>query len=245
MSQNIKSLYTAVILAAGSGRRCGEDISKQFKPVMPDLTLLEISVKAVIPFAKYLILVLPEKELIFDEEGRIKALSSKLSDLDNRLKRLCLEEEIRLEYCAGGEARVNSAIAASNLVRTPYIFVHDAARPLVHMDDLERLLTYALEKKAALLASPVNDTVKRAYEGIVLETIAREDLWSAQTPQAFESELYRRALAAYDPSKTYTDDASLVEALGEAVHIVASHHPNPKITYCEDFEWLCERLKKS
>lgn len=114
------------------------------------------------------------------------------------------------------------------------VMVHDAARPLVE-DALVAAVLGALDGvDGAIAAAPVVDTLKRAdAEGLIGGTVAREDLWAAQTPQAFHAPALRDAIAAAGRAGTLaasTDCASIVEAAGGRVRLVASVAPNPKVT---------------
>ena len=117
------------------------------------------------------------------------------------------------------------------------VAVHDAARPLVRPAAIEACLAVARATGAAILATPVPDTVKRAKDGRIVETLARADLWLAQTPQAFHADVLRRAHAAAASDLVTTDDAALVERIGVAVAIVVGDASNRKITTPEDLEW--------
>jgi 2-C-methyl-D-erythritol 4-phosphate cytidylyltransferase len=127
---------------------------------------------------------------------------------------------------------VRSALAAvpADVER---ILVHDAARPLL-TPELCRALLPALDGvEGAIAASPVADTLKRAGEGcLAVETVDRTDLWRAETPQVFHADVLRHAFAvAGDVTlDTATDCASMVQALGGRVRLVASATPNPKVT---------------
>jgi 2-C-methyl-D-erythritol 4-phosphate cytidylyltransferase len=115
-----------------------------------------------------------------------------------------------------------------------WILVHDAARPGLDAELIERLIVETGEHPAGgLLALPVVDTVKRSVAG-ELATVSRDGLWLAQTPQMFRYGLLCRALdAATDPA-AITDDASAVEALGLAPKLVEGHPRNLKVTLPAD-----------
>ena len=136
---------------------------------------------------------------------------------------------------AGGENRVDSIrhglIAVSPKVG--YIAVHDAARPCVTEQEIAAVFSEAKKRGAALLAAPVVGTIKRVADGQVEETVSRECLWEAQTPQVFRRELI---LEAYQQRirDVPTDDAQLVERLGQPVHVVPTDRGNIKITTQSD-----------
>ena len=123
------------------------------------------------------------------------------------------------------------------------VLVHDAARPLVSFETIEAVIRAANEKGAAIAAVRAKNTIKAVGEGGLVEaTPPREGLWEVQTPQGFRRDLLERAYekAAQD-GFLGTDDASLVERLGEAVFVVESDYGNLKITTPEDL-WLAEAL---
>jgi 2-C-methyl-D-erythritol 4-phosphate cytidylyltransferase len=127
-----------------------------------------------------------------------------------------------------------------------WILVHDAARPCLTIALVEKLIAEVGEDDAGgLLAVPVADTLKRAYDGgRVLETVAREGLWQAQTPQMFR---HRLLLDALDFAPAVTDEASAIEALGLSPRLVAADVSNLKVTYPLDLklaEWILENRDK-
>jgi len=133
----------------------------------------------------------------------------------------------------GGERRRDSVLAGLAAIVSEYVLVHDGARPLVTSGLIALALAGARETGAALCAVPVTDTLKRVQEdGLVRGTVSREGLWLAQTPQAFLTDLLRRAHAATDIDAT--DDAALVELLGEPVRIVMGSAHNLKVTTSAD-----------
>jgi len=124
------------------------------------------------------------------------------------------------------------------------VAVHDAVRPLVPLKAVVEALRVAEQVGAACVGIPMHDTVKRVGQGdIVAETLPRERLWQAQTPQVFRTELLRQAYArARALPGTATDDAQLVEALGHPVAMVEGGRENLKITTTADLHlaeaWL-------
>ena len=120
---------------------------------------------------------------------------------------------------AGGKHRQDSVQAGLGAVeaRANYIAVHDAARPLILPEQIERVFALAREHGAAALAEPVTDTLKRADENhFASGGVSRENLFAMQTPQIFGRDLLERAYAAVAANNlTVTDEVSAVEALGE------------------------------
>lgn len=146
---------------------------------------------------------------------------------------------------AGGENRVdsirNGLVAVSP--RAGYIAVHDAARPCVSEQEIAAVFEAAKKNGAALLAAPVVGTIKRVVDGQIETTVSRENLWEAQTPQVFRRDLimeaYRQKIKGIP-----TDDAQLVEQLGQPVWVVPADRGNIKITTQSDLilaKYLIER----
>jgi 2-C-methyl-D-erythritol 4-phosphate cytidylyltransferase len=133
----------------------------------------------------------------------------------------------------GGKARsqsVRNALAAAG--EAEVVVVHDAARPLVDAELVERCVA-ALDGgvDAVIAAAPVTDTVKEASDGTVVRTLDRTRLWAVQTPQVFRAEALRAALDQPDEIlAAATDDAGLIEARGGVVRVVESSPRNLKVT---------------
>ena len=137
----------------------------------------------------------------------------------------------------GGERRQDSVRAGLEKVGTDgkFIAVHDAARPLVTPEQIERVLAVAREHGAAALAEPVTDTLKRADENqCVAGGVPRENLYAMQTPQIFERALLDRAYARVAANHLSVTEVSAVEHLGAKVLLVPSEEWNVKITYPRD-----------
>lgn len=151
----------------------------------------------------------------------------------------------------GSERQYSIANALANVsAQSELILVHDGARPLVRPETIQQVMEAARQYGAAIVAVPVKDTIKTAdAAGRVTGTPDRSMLWAVQTPQGFRADLlqaaYREAAAC---SFLGTDDASLVEHLGQTVHIVSGCYDNIKITTPEDIvlaeALLAGRLKK-
>ncbi len=147
--------------------------------------------------------------------------------------------------CVGGAERADSIERALALVddSVDLVAVHDAARPCLADKWIETVCQAAAEHGAALLAVPVTSTLKRVDgQQQVITTVDRQGLWEAQTPQVFRRALLLRAYAAR-AGQPATDDASLVEALGETVAIVVGSPFNLKITTRADLR-LAEQILK-
>ncbi len=142
-------------------------------------------------------------------------------------------EELGVEAVRGGEHRSESVRAALELVEGDIAVVHDAARPLVTPELIDRVLALLAERGSAdavVAAAPVTDTIKEAGgDRIVERSLDRSHLWAVQTPQAFRVEALRRALDRADLS-TASDDAMLIERAGGEVLICEAPPENLKVT---------------
>jgi 2-C-methyl-D-erythritol 4-phosphate cytidylyltransferase len=136
-----------------------------------------------------------------------------------------------VEVVVGGDTRQASVAAALEVVTAEHVLVHDAARPLVTVDLVEAVLGALASAKAAICGVPVSDTLKIVEEDRVVATLERKGVWRVQTPQAFDTDLLRRAHAsAAQEGFSGTDDAALVERLGEPVVVVPGDERNIKVT---------------
>ncbi|HLA83228.1 MAG TPA: 2-C-methyl-D-erythritol 4-phosphate cytidylyltransferase [Thermoguttaceae bacterium] len=150
-----------------------------------------------------------------------------------------------IDVVEGGAERFDSVQAALARVKpeADYVCIHDAARPCLADVWIDRVFEEAQRSKAAILAVPVSNTLKRVGANHrIEETVSREGLWEAQTPQAFSRELL---LDAYARRGTFaaTDDAQLVERLGKPVTVVLGSAANIKITTRDDLR-LAEQAMK-
>jgi 2-C-methyl-D-erythritol 4-phosphate cytidylyltransferase len=150
-----------------------------------------------------------------------------------------------LEVVDGGTERSDSIANALEHVRpdVDFIAVHDAARPCIATEWIDRVFAAAEKTGAAILAIPVSGTLKRVgADHTIAETVPRNDLWEAQTPQVFRRDLLMKAYAARKGAAA-TDDAQLVEQLGHTVSIVPGSPVNIKITTGEDLHLAAQALK--
>ena len=159
-------------------------------------------------------------------------------------------ERLGVEVVSGGTERslsVENGLAAVS-PRADYVAVHDAARPCVTNETIDAVFRAAVESRAAIPAVPIVGTVKRSLTEagnppVIEETVPRDGLWEAQTPQVFEARLYREAVACRDAQSLPTDDAGLLEAMGVKPRLVEGERTNLKITTLLDLS-LAELLLK-
>lgn len=220
---------SAVILAAGSGTRFGGSIKKQFVDVL-GYTPVQ---RCAIAFEKTKVI----DEIIF--VGDVEEITSQLKDLN--LKKL-------KKVVPGGATRQESALCGFDAVnkRSDYVAIHDAARCLITPDIIEETVKAAYKYRASVAAEKTVDTVKRAdKDGFLAETLDRDYIWLAKTPQVFLNDLYR--VAAYTAKKenfVATDDCMLAERLGFKVKLVDCGHDNIKLTSYDDLDKAISILKK-
>jgi 2-C-methyl-D-erythritol 4-phosphate cytidylyltransferase len=138
----------------------------------------------------------------------------------------------------GGERRQDSVRAGFNRMdrAATHVAIHDAARPLITPEQIERTLEQCRVHGAAALAQPVNDTLKRADDNLVVSgSVDRHQLYAMQTPQIFERKLIEDAYrAVYTEDLSVTDEVSAVEHLGHNIALVVNDDFNFKITYPRD-----------
>ena len=150
---------------------------------------------------------------------------------------------LNLEVVLGGEERSDSVRNALARVKeeAEYIAIHDAARPCIATPWIDKVFAAAEKSGAAILATPIRGTIKRGKQGVIDETVPRDHLWEAQTPQVFRRDLL---LAAYANAPAgVTDDAQAVEATGAEVTLVEGSPMNFKITTKDDLRLAKATLK--
>lgn len=218
----------AFIPAAGQGSRMGEGVPKQYLP-LAGRPLLHHAV-AVLAASRRIHRV---AVILSPDDGRWAALPQPWPR--GRVEAVPVGGTTRAQSVANALAHF-----AEDARDDDWALVHDAARPCLAEASLGRLIdAVADDTCGGLLAHPVADTLKRGdRHGRVVETVSREGLWRAQTPQVFRYGLLRRALAARPDA---TDEAQAVEALGEHPRLVAGEADNFKVTYPEDLA-LAERI---
>ena len=217
-------MICAIIVAGGSGLRMKQSIRKQYLEIdgIPILART-LSVFDAHPDIDRVFVVVPEDDFYF--------CSSRI---------LCHANNNTIKLVAGGRERQDSVY--NGLMALPQdtsiVAIHDGVRPFVRSEKISECIAAALKHKAAMLGIPVGDTLKQADpENNVLETLERDMLWYAQTPQVFDYYLIKKA---HDLAKKEgfhaTDDAALVEHIGGTVKMIEGDKYNIKITTPEDLE---------
>jgi 2-C-methyl-D-erythritol 4-phosphate cytidylyltransferase len=218
------SSIVAILPAAGFGTRMGADSPKQFR-------LLDG-----VPVVVFTLRRLAACSLI--GEFLIATRADEIEFLKDRIAAERLSRPVRV--LPGGDTRQESVAKALSAgpQDAEFVLVHDAVRPLVTRDQIERVIAEARRCRAAILGIPAMDTVKEVKRAslpedvaLITATIPRERIVLAQTPQVFEAALLREAFArAATDGFTASDEAALVERLGQEVHVVLGSERNLKIT---------------
>ena len=214
---------SAIIAAGGSGRRVGAPTPKQLLEI-GGRTILQMSVEAFAthPRVTEVVVALPADLIGQPFPWLARAGTTRV--------------------VTGGARRQDSVAAAFDAARTDadIVLVHDAARPFVSADLIDRCIDAAAAHGAAIAATPVSDTVKRVVRhasGYAIEgTIPRDSIFLAQTPQAFRRDVLGRAIALGREGAQATDEASLAELAGDRVSVVEGEADNVKITTAADLE---------
>jgi 2-C-methyl-D-erythritol 4-phosphate cytidylyltransferase len=228
MSQNI----AVIICAAGGSRRFGGKRKKPFVDVAGRAALIR-SVE------------------LFANRDDVKQILLAIAPEDEELVNIKWGPNLKffnVQICFGGAERFDTVKKALELVNNDIdlIAVHDAVRCCVTKQWIDATFAAAAKTGAAILACPVAATIKLAKDNTIIKTVDRAGLYEAQTPQVFKAELLKKAyenLAKLDKSKI-SDDAQLVEALGQKVSIVETDPSNIKITRQSDIA-IAEAILKT
>jgi 2-C-methyl-D-erythritol 4-phosphate cytidylyltransferase len=221
MSPDCNSLI-AVVPAAGVGRRMGADKPKQYLSIHGK-TVLEHTINKLLshPLIHQVVVAISVEDPYFEQ--------------------LDLASDPRIIRVDGGQERADSVLSALNYIKfhqlASWVLVHDAARPCVTMQDIDKLIVEVAEHPVGgILASAVRDTMKRsdAMQNVV-HTVDREHLWHALTPQMFRTTALLSALeSALNQGAQVTDEASAMEWAGFSPKLVTGRADNLKITQPED-----------
>lgn len=217
--------FSAIIVAAGSGRRMGFD--KLMAPLCGK-PVLRHSIDAFLKVENLDCLIL-------------------VTDVTRYEATTCDIQDDRLRRADGGNERHDSVAAGLALVppTSRLIAVHDGARPLIQPQQIRRCLQIAEQSGAASSAHRITDTLKRSDDQQrATSSINREMLWAMETPQIFEHGLLKTAYRKIiNENALVTDEVSAVEKSGISTHLVENTYPNPKITFPQDLP-LAEHLAK-
>lgn len=219
-----KEKIWVIIPAAGVGKRMNSNTPKQYL-VLNNKTILEHTLR------------------IFEQHHSMSEVVVVISEEDEYWSSLDIKYSKPLHKVYGGQERCNSVLNGLNFLDNKaadddWILVHDAARPCLRDEDLTLLLETDFEDGfGGILAIPVKDTMKRSSVGTnhIKETIDRENLWHALTPQMYRYRTLKNALElALDKNISITDEASAIEFAGYKSMLIEGHADNLKITRPED-----------
>jgi len=223
-SEKRESQYWAIIPAAGVGKRMQADRPKQY---------LDLHGKTVIEHTLNRLLSMSE----------IAGVVLSISEGDEYWADLNYQASKPMLIAEGGRERSDSVLNALYALNQAvdnsesiFALVHDAARPCVRKEDIKKLIDQCSDENGGLLALAVRDTMKRADNvGSVINTVDRNNLWHALTPQMFRLDLLISALQNAEEKKlVITDDASSMELVGYKPKLIEAHEDNIKITRAFD-----------
>lgn len=210
--------YSAMILAAGSGQRCGFGYNKLLYRFEDGETILEKNVRA------------------FERQADCAQIVLVISEGDEEIIRSLFGN--RVEYVYGGASRQDSSLNGLAAVCYDYVMIHDGARPYVSDEEIQACAKRLETCDACLLMVPAKDTIKVVEKGQVMSTLKRESLMIALTPQCFKTALIKECTQkAKRDGAVVTDDASIVEMYGDRpVEVVCGSYANIKITTPDDLK---------
>ena len=237
---DMKGKFAAVLPAGGLGKRMGGNIPKQLM-VLGGRPVYRYSLETFLSMDEIaeVVMAVPadwkdhfEKE-IFSESG------------NEELRELI---RAKMKIVVGGAERWQSVENGVNALTSDaeFVLVHDVARPFISKEIIRDVCETLVTKGSCLVAKPAVDTIKIAKDGCVQQTIDRNTVWMAQTPQAASVALLKKLygrIAAEPLNFTPTDEASILEYFGESVYIVKGNNLNDKLTTPEDFEIFASRAK--
>lgn len=222
----VKKKITAIILAAGKGSRMNTSVAKQYL-LLRDKPVLYYSLKAF-------------EDSDVDEIILVTGREQKEYCMDKIVKPYHLSKVTQI--VEGGKERYDSVYQALlQIQHTDYVLIHDGARPFITVNIINDLITQVMQHNACILATPVKETIKVVdSNGYIITTPDRNTLWAAQTPQAFDYEMIKKAYTIFykhrnDNEAAVTDDAMVYgDYLGKPVKIIHGDYRNIKITTLED-----------
>jgi|TARA_B110000238_G_C16102637_1_gene428908 2-C-methyl-D-erythritol 4-phosphate cytidylyltransferase len=212
----------AVIPAAGIGQRVGSKIPKQYLQIAGK-TILEHSITPLI------------------DNNRIAGVTVVLHPQDTHFADIRMGASDKIRTVIGGATRAHSVLNAlksfeTQLAKDDFVLVHDAARPCLTSDDLNRLINLCLDHEVGgIIGSRVTDTIKQVEDNNVVNTLDRENIWRAYTPQMFKFGILQSAIQkAFEDNVSITDEASAIEYAGYQPCMVEGDVRNIKVTTAED-----------
>lgn len=227
LNSDDQKLNAVIIVAAGRGERAGQSNGPKQYRLLGGKSVLEHTISA---FADHVDIDLIQVVIHADDQALY------LQHIGHHIG----SREKLAPACIGGSSRQASVLCGLKALANQNagkVLIHDAARPFVTTELISRVLAGIGSSQGTLPVLSVTDTIKRGKNGIVIETVSRHDLFSAQTPQGFEYSAIVMAheKAALETGEQFTDDASIAEWAGIPVKLVDGDPENIKLTVPEDF----------
>ncbi len=212
-------MYSALIVAAGSGKRTGLAYNKNLHPLCGKPMILH----SIESFAK---------------DADCESVLVVVSEDEISLFRKHLPEDVVV--VRGGDSRQASVFNGLKQITSEYVFIHDGARPNLKHEAIERLKVALIKHEAATLAVKARDTLKKCLGGEIVDDVDRNTTFMIQTPQAFKTKMiYDAHVLARSKYHAYSDDTSVFQhELGKKVFIVPGYDDNIKVTTMADFKLL-------
>ncbi len=217
-----------IIVAAGNGSRMGATLPKQFM-LLQEYPVIFHTIRQFIHYSENIrvVVVLNQANVLYFED-------------------LCRQYQFHfpVQLVVGGETRFHSVKNGLNAIadNTALVAIHDAARPLVSNDTIQRAFQKANESGAAVPVVPLNESL-RELSGNENKAVSRENYRIIQTPQCFQVDLIKKAFET-DYSPEFTDDATVMEKAGYQIQLVEGNPENIKLTVPSDFQ-LAEAILKN
>lgn len=212
--------YSAIIVGAGQGIRMKTQIPKPYLEIK-GIPIIALTLKVFnnFPAIKEIVIVTQKERIEYCKKEIVEKYKfHKVKDV-----------------VAGGQKRQDSVKAGLGLVNSEFVFIQDAVRPFVGIDLINRLIQGSKKYDAVIPGVSARDTIKKVINGVVEQTLPREQIYEIQTPQLFRTAILKKAYdMAYSEGFYGTDDAMLVERLGIKVKVVEGSKYNIKITTKED-----------
>jgi len=187
---------------------------------------------------------------VFLNQSWVKKIIIAVADNDRYFEQLSTLNHPAIIRVSGGSTRAQSVTNALRHVQqaalsTDWVLVHDAVRPCLDKHDLQALLQLQDDPVGGILAAKVTDTIKKVNHDLhIMETVDRQMLWQAQTPQMFRYGMLLQALSQVERAGAHiTDEAHAIQLLGYMPHVVPAHYPNPKLTYTADLAYISSLLE--
>ncbi len=222
--------FWVIIPAAGRGQRFSHQAAKQYL-LLQGKTILEHSID------------------LFIHQHWLNKIILAIAKDDHHFSSLDVASHPKVQVVIGGESRADSVLNALKSLQSiahplDWVLVHDAVRPCLHQHDLHLLMeSLSQEKVGGILATPATDTMKTFNSHHILQTVPRENLCKALTPQMFRFAVLFDALThCMEKNLSVTDESSSVEHFGLKPKVVFAQYANPKLTLASDLNMIAHLL---